>query len=44
MVTYTWEAIGIAAVTVVLAVIGRYGRRKGIAEARFDSETGKQVK
>jgi hypothetical protein len=35
--------VGIAIITVVLAIVNRFGRRHGIAEARFDSETGKQI-
>ena len=29
--------------SVALAVAVKFGRRRGISEARFDSETGKQI-
>ncbi len=38
------EMIGIVAIAIALGVIARFGRRKKIVEARFDSETGKQIK
>ena len=38
------ESIGIIVLVIALGAIARFGRRKGIVEARFDSKTGKQIK
>jgi hypothetical protein len=39
----TLTLIGMAIVSVALALVSNFGRRRGIAEARFDSENGKQT-
>ena len=44
MVSSTLEAVGIIVIVVALGLISRFGRRRGISEARFDSKTGKQIK
>jgi hypothetical protein len=44
VVSLNWESIGVATISVVIIALFKFGRRKGIAEARFDRETGKQIK
>ncbi len=37
-------AIGILVIALLFEALDRFEKRKGIGEARFDSETGKQIK
>jgi hypothetical protein len=43
VVVSTIEIIGAVALTLILGWVAAFGRRKNISEARFDSETGKEI-
>jgi hypothetical protein len=43
VVTVTVAIIGAVILAMALGWISRFGRRRGISEARFDSKTGKEI-
>jgi len=43
VVVSTVEILGAVLLAIALGWISRFGRRKGVNEARFDSRTGKEI-
>ena len=44
MVSVHFETVATLGLGFILGWVSRFGRRKNISEARFESKTGKQIK